>query len=195
MEGKKGAGEPSRPCPFEYKSTLQNHCQFFDPDGDGIVWPQNTFFGFRQLGFNWLMCFLSMLIIHATLSYPTVPNAILPDPFARIFMERVHRDKHGSDSGCYDNDGEFLEVKFDKYFERYSSRPEKDGLTVWDTVRAIWGQRCSMDFYGISSNVIEWMTTWMMFMPADGVLKKEDVRKVFDGSMFWKVAGKRGVKM
>jgi peroxygenase len=36
--------------------------------------------------------------IHGSFSYPTV-KGWLPDPFMRIFMENMHRTKHGSDSG------------------------------------------------------------------------------------------------
>jgi hypothetical protein len=36
--------------------------------------------------------------IHGSFSYPTV-KGLLPDPFMRIFMENMHRTKHGCNSG------------------------------------------------------------------------------------------------
>ena len=54
--------------------------------------------GFRRLGFGWLVSGLAVPFIHGSFSYPTL-SGILPDPFFRIYLERVHRTKHGSDSG------------------------------------------------------------------------------------------------
>jgi uncharacterized membrane protein len=34
-----------------------------------------------------------MLVIHGNFSYPTVHSLILPDPFFRIWLDRIHRDK------------------------------------------------------------------------------------------------------
>lgn len=32
------------------QTTLQQHCTYFDPDGDGIIWPQDTFWAIRAWG-------------------------------------------------------------------------------------------------------------------------------------------------
>ncbi|KDQ62950.1 hypothetical protein JAAARDRAFT_28921 [Jaapia argillacea MUCL 33604] len=135
-----------------------------------------------------------MLVIHGAFSYPTV-EGYLPDPFFRVYLDRIHRAKHGSDSGSYDNDGEFVSDKFEEFFEKYSSLYEKDGLTIWDTMRGIVGQRCVFDVFGWGAAMFEWIPTWVMVWPKDGVLRKEDVRGVYDGSIFWKVAKARGVDL
>lgn len=89
---------------------LQQHCDFFDADGDGVIWPLDTFRGFYALGFGVFLSILSVLIIHLNFSYPTVPG-ILPDPFFRLFLDNVHKAKHGSDTGVYDNEGRFVPQK------------------------------------------------------------------------------------
>jgi len=32
------------------RTVLQQHCDYWDPDGDGIVWPQDTYRGCRNFG-------------------------------------------------------------------------------------------------------------------------------------------------
>ncbi|KAG0504306.1 hypothetical protein KC19_N045000 [Ceratodon purpureus] len=56
-------------------SVLQQHCQFFDLNNDGIIYPWETYIGFRAIGFNILISFLSMVIINGTFSYiPWIPG-------------------------------------------------------------------------------------------------------------------------
>jgi len=50
---------------------MQQHCVYWDIDGDGVIWPIDTWRGFRDLGFNLLFCFLATIVVHATLSFPT----------------------------------------------------------------------------------------------------------------------------
>ncbi|TFK56892.1 caleosin domain-containing protein, partial [Heliocybe sulcata] len=177
------------------ESVLQQHCNFFDRDRDGVIWPTDTFRGFYQLGFGLFLSLLSTVIIHTFFAYPTQEWwQWIPDPLFRIHTERIHRDKHGSDSGSYDNYGGFVPQKFEDFFERYSSLPGKDGLTVLDTVKGIVGQRCVFDPIGWGGASFEWLATWILLWPADGIMKKEDVRGIYDGSIFWSVAKKRGVK-
>ena len=111
---------------------MQQHCVYWDRDGDGVIWPLDTWRGFRDLGFNLLFCFLATIVVHATLSLPTrsVGRALvvalqaltlisrlaisyIPDPFFRIYIETIHADKHGSDSGVFDTEGRFVPCKFE----------------------------------------------------------------------------------
>jgi hypothetical protein len=96
----------------------------------------------------------------------------------------------------------------------YSSLEDKSGLTVRDTLRALVGQRCILDPIGWGGAAFEWLATWILLWPADGVIRKEDVRAVYDGryvarglrwrdwgrtnehhSIFWKIAKERGVRL
>ena len=92
------------------QTVLQQHCAFFDTDGDGIVWPHDTFLGLRKLGFNVVLSITVTALTHALFSYATCAG-IFPDIFFRVFLDNIHRAKHGSDSGVYDNEGRFVPQK------------------------------------------------------------------------------------
>lgn len=134
------------------RTVLQQHCDFFDPDQDGVIWPLDTFRGFRNLGFNLFWSILAIFIIHANFSYPTV-HGILPDPFFRVYLDNIHKDKHGSDTGAYDNEGRFIPQKFEDFFAKYGS--QKDGLTALDIWRGLKGQRVIMDPIGWGAGIFE----------------------------------------
>lgn len=120
---------------------MQQHCIYWDRDRDGVIWPLDTWRGFRELGFNLLFCFLAMIVVHVTLSLPTrsigsvadvcAPNAdplfrlaisYIPDPFLRIYIATIHADKHGSDSGVFDTEGRFVPCKFEDMWTKVRER-------------------------------------------------------------------------
>ena len=168
-----------------HRTVLQQHCDFFDRRGTGVLWPSDTFIGFHALGFNVLICLFAAVIIHVNFSYATV-DGVLPDPFFRVFLANIHRAKHGSDSGTYDNEGRFVPQAFENFWTKYAGG--KDSMTVRETWAGVSGQRCIADPIGWSAAVLEWTATWILLWPQDGKIRKEDVRGVFDGSLFYTVA-------
>lgn len=68
----------------ERPTELQSHVAFFDRDGDGVIWPIDTyvprlglaslipkmysFRGLRAIGFNFLFALFSMIVIHGGFS-------------------------------------------------------------------------------------------------------------------------------
>ena len=103
-------GTPTWADEHARQTVLQQHCDFFDRDSDGIIWPYDTFRGFYALGFNVFLSITGMVLTHLLFAYATCP-ALVPDPFFRIFLENIHKAKHGSDSGVYDNEGRFVPQK------------------------------------------------------------------------------------
>jgi hypothetical protein len=174
-----------------HQTVLQQHIDFFDPDHDGIIWPLDTFWGLRRLGFNILLCVLSILIIHGNFSYPTLPGWI-PDPFFRIYSQNIHKDKHGSDTGAYDTEGRFVPQSFENIFSKYAEG--RDYVTVADVSRVLKGQRCLADPFGWFGAFFEWLVTYILLWPKDGRMKKEDIRGVYDGSIFYTIAASRTKK-
>lgn len=141
-----GTNEGNWAANHTHQTVLQQHCDFFDRDHDGVIWPLDTFLGFHDLGFNILFCALAAFVINVNLSYPTAPTWF-PDPFFRIYIARIHKDKHGSDSGTYDCEGRFVPQHFEDTFAKYA--PEgQDGLTLEDIWRMLRGQRLTADPFG-----------------------------------------------
>lgn len=81
--------------PLTFQQTvLQQHTLFWDRDGDGIITPYDTFFGFRELGFNLFFSFLAVLVINLNFSYPTrLAYSSWPDPLFRVYVGGLHKAK------------------------------------------------------------------------------------------------------
>ncbi|KAK1985445.1 Caleosin related protein-domain-containing protein [Colletotrichum cereale] len=165
--------------------------RFFDTDKDGVIYPTDTFWGFNRLGFGIFLSLLSVFIIHSNFSYPTL-SGYLPDPLFRIYTARIHKDKHGSDSGSYDTEGRFNPQKFEDMFFKYAGG--RDYMTFWDILAMLKGQRLVADPIGWGGAFFEWLATYLMLWPADGRMKKEDIRGVYDGSLFYTIAARRAQK-
>ncbi|KAK4549555.1 hypothetical protein LTR36_006552 [Oleoguttula mirabilis] len=177
----------------KHMTVVQQHCSYWDKDADGIIWPQDTWNGVRAWGWNFLLSAFAAFIIHANLSYPTSPS-YLPDPFFRIWIANVHKDKHGSDSMSFDNEGRFRPQEFEDFFAKYD-RNNKGGLDIYDLTRALKGQRLTFDFFGWAAALLEWLATYLLLWPEDGIVRKEDARRVLDGSIFQYKADQYAEKM
>ncbi|KAK5216429.1 hypothetical protein LTR47_008662 [Exophiala xenobiotica] len=176
----------------KHRTVVQQHCDYFDPDGDGVIWPSDTYHGCRKFGWNIFLSILATFIINFNLSYPTVPG-ILPDPFFRIYLDRVYKCKHGSDSMTFDTEGRFTPQHFENIFAKYD-RDNKGGLTFGD-VWSFWkGQRMVLDVFGINATLLEWTAVYLLLWPDDGIMKKEDIRGVYDGSIFYRMADQHAKK-
>jgi len=188
----------SRQCPFgtqtnnwakQHKnySTLQQHCLFFDPDNDGVIWPSDTWRGLWQLGYPLWIIFFATVIIHAGFSWFGSDNWLLPDPLFRLKIKNLHRTKHGSDTHTFDQEGRFHPALFENIFTKYD-RENKGGLTFMDGMRMLHGNRVVADFAGYLAGFVEWVLTYFL-VAKDGVVYKEDMRKVYDGSIFFERTG------
>lgn len=98
-----------RPTGTSTKTVIQSRShQVFQPLSVlGIIWPQDTYIGCRKFGWSPPLAALAAFLINVNLSYPTNPSW-LPDPFFRIWIKRLYKDKHGSDSMSYDNEGRLV---------------------------------------------------------------------------------------
>ena len=123
-----------------------------------------------------------------------------------IFLKNVHRDKHGSDTGTYDHEGRFVPQRFEDIFAKYAEG--RDYLTIWDVGNVLKGQRCIADPIGwggaffecessrflylrMSLLMITGIATYIMLWPEDGRMMKEDIRGIYDGSIFYTLAERR----
>ncbi|KAH8101333.1 Caleosin related protein-domain-containing protein [Cristinia sonorae] len=175
------------------QTVLQQHVDFFDINKDGVITPFETFIALRSINWSILLTIIAVLFIHGGLSYATLdPGNILPDPFFRIYVRNIHRAKHGSDTATYDSEGRFRPQMFEDIFAKWGEKKEDGqwGITFRQALQAIKGNRSFMDLFGMSAAIFEWFATYVTIWPEDGVMMLEDVRAVYDGSYFYKVADK-----
>jgi peroxygenase len=68
----------------------------------------------------------------------------IPHPLFPIYLDRVHRTKHGSDTGVYDHEGRFIPFAFEEIFSKFD-RDNKGGLS-WNDIQevrlCVWSQAC-----------------------------------------------------
>ncbi|ORY76033.1 Caleosin, partial [Protomyces lactucae-debilis] len=168
-------------------TVLVQHCAFWDRDGDGIIWPLDTFRGFRELGYNLLLSIIAVFVIHTGFSYPTrLQHSLVPDPLFRVYLDGIHKAKHGSDTGTYNSQGYFQPQVFEGIFNRYSA--SGDALTVREVFNLIKGQRVAMDPFGWFAAGFEFYTLVLSTYDAkSGVCPKDSIRRLYDGSFFWHV--------
>lgn len=169
----------------ENLSALQKHVLFWDRDGDNILFPQDVYTGFREIGFS-IPFSLASLLIPVFFSYPTsLAYSYIPDPFLRIHLSSIHKAKHGSDTGIYDSKGNIRTQFFEDLFEEFDSS-KTGSLGVKDLWRLLANNRVAADPAGWSFAAMEWGTTWLL-LQKDGRVWKEDLRQCYDGSLFWRL--------
>jgi hypothetical protein len=81
-------------------------------------------------------------------------------------------------------------------------------LTIWDVSNVLKGQRCIADPIGWGGAFFECkpnqyrhsrimlltkigIATYIMLWPEDGRMMKEDIRRIYDGSIFYTIAERR----
>ncbi|KAI4123785.1 MAG: hypothetical protein LQ338_005089 [Usnochroma carphineum] len=185
-ESPQGTIEDEYAMKNQHRTVVQQHVKYWDRDNDNIIWPRDTYVGCRDYGWGIALSLFAAFVINGGLSYPTVPG-ILPDPFFRIYVDRMYKAKHGSDSMTYDNQGRFRPQQFEDIFAKYDAG-NKGGLDIND-LWVFWREQMMVfDFFGWTACALEWIATYLLIWPDDGIMKKEDVRGIYDGSIFYKRA-------
>lgn len=119
-----------------------------------------------------------------------------------INVKHIHRAKHGSDAGVYDNAGRFVPARFEALFAKFGG--DKGGITFWDGLRArrrplgvlssassdagltllasqmLRANRNIADPVGWTGAFFELVATYLLIWPKDGIMTKEDWRVVYD---------------
>ncbi|KAJ0039179.1 hypothetical protein Pint_22374 [Pistacia integerrima] len=163
---------------------LQRHVAFFDRNHDGIVYPWETFQGFRSIGCGIFLSTASAFLINMALSSKTLtrqgkcPNLLFP-----IEVKNIHKAKHGSDSGVYDSEGRFVPLKFEEMFSKHA-RTHHNALTSDELMAMLKTNREPKDYKGWVASYAEWKILYYLCKDKHGLLEKDTVRAVYDGSLF-----------
>ncbi|KAK9276751.1 hypothetical protein L1049_006287 [Liquidambar formosana] len=133
------------------QNVLQKHVAFFDRNQDGIVYPWETFKGFRAIGCDIFLSTASAFLINIALSHKTRPGKF-PSLLFPIEVKNIQRAKHGSDSGVYDTEGRFVPSKFEEIFGKHA-RTNANTLTSDELMGMLKANREPKNYTG-------WVAAW-----------------------------------
>ncbi|XP_074274924.1 putative peroxygenase 4 isoform X2 [Silene latifolia] len=167
------------------ENVLAKHVTFFDRNHDGVVYPWETFQGFRAIGAGLALSTVAGLIINMGLSHKTRPGKF-PNLLFPIEIKNIAKAKHGSDSGVYDTEGRFVQSKFEAIFSKHA-HSNGNALTSNELGEMLKANRQPKDFAGWFGSYIEWKILFYLCKNKNGVLEKDTVRAVYDGSLFEKM--------
>ncbi|KAL2347751.1 hypothetical protein Fmac_001751 [Flemingia macrophylla] len=170
-----------KPIPHD-QNVLQKHVGFFDRNHDGIIYPWETFQGFRAIGCGILLSTVAAIFINGGLSQKTRPGKF-PSIFLPIEVKNIQRGKHGSDSGVYDSEGRFVPSKFEEIFSKHA-RSHPNALTSDELMGMLKANREPKDYGGWLASYTEWKILDVLAKEKDGLLHKDSIRAVYDGSLF-----------
>ncbi|XP_047057220.1 probable peroxygenase 5 [Lolium rigidum] len=170
---------------------LQKHVAFFDRNKDGVIYPAETYQGFRAIGCGVALSAFSAVFINGLLGPKTVPENMKAPAFKfPIYVKHIHKGKHGSDSGVYDAQGRFVPEKFEEIFKKHAhTRP--DALTGKELNELLQANREPNDMKGRVGGFTEWKVLYSLCKDKEGFLHKETVRAVYDGSLFERLEKER----
>ncbi|CDZ96256.1 EF-hand domain pair [Phaffia rhodozyma] len=153
----------------------------------GVIFPTDTYNGFRALGFNTFIALQSALAFHILhVSFPTCESWI-PDLRFPVYVERIARAKHGSDTESYTMEGTFDEGRYDRIFKKFDE-DQKGGLYFSEIVTMWKANRNVLDLIGWTFQVFLWGYLWLLAAdPQTGILDERSVRKQYDGSLYYEL--------
>ena len=167
-------------------SVLQAHVAFFDENKDGFISPAESARGFHRVGFAWPLARIAAVVIHSSFALWTTAESW--GPTLSIPVSRIHRAKHGSDTGSYDHEGRFVPSAFDAAFTRFGG---EGGALTWSQVRAMLAANANVkDVFGWTAAALEWGALFYVAATNDGgphapwVLTRERARQCMDGSLW-----------
>ncbi|XP_059655350.1 probable peroxygenase 4 [Cornus florida] len=168
------------------QNVLQKHVAFFDINKDGIIYPSETFHGFRAIGCGYFLSTFAAIFINVGLSGKTRPGKF-PSLLFPIEVKNIQKAKHGSDSGVYDTEGRFVPSKFEEIFSKHA-HSNSNSLTSDELMGMVKANRVPKDYAGWLASYVEWKILYILCKDKNGLLPKDTIRAVYDGSLFEQMA-------
>ncbi|KAG7980204.1 hypothetical protein I3843_05G169800 [Carya illinoinensis] len=171
------------------QDVLQKHVEFFDRNHDGVIYPWETFRGFRAIGSGLFLSTAAAFFINFSLSRKTRPGKF-PSLLFPIEVKNIKRAKHGSDSGVYDSEGRFVPSKFEEMFSKHALT-YPSSLTSDELMQMLKANRVPKDYGGWFASYTEWKVLYILCKDKNGLLPKETIKAVYDGSLFERMEKER----
>ncbi|GJN00138.1 hypothetical protein PR202_ga17302 [Eleusine coracana subsp. coracana] len=123
---------------------LQRHVAFFDRNKDGVIYPSETYEGFRVIGAGVPLSAVGAVFINGFLGPKTIPENEKVGPFKfPIYVKNIHKGKHGNTDTR--NHQSLFELHqhlgwggFTEWKVLFALCKDKDGFLHKETVRAVY---------------------------------------------------------
>ncbi|KAL3635950.1 putative peroxygenase 4 [Castilleja foliolosa] len=176
----------------DQSNILKKHVMFFDRNHDGVIYPSETFEGFRAIGCGVLLSSVAAVFINLGLSGKTRPGKHFSIHFP-IEVENIKLAKHGSDSGVYDKEGRFVSSKFEEIFAKHA-QTHPGALTSNELKNLLKSNREQKDYGGWLAAFTEWKILYHLCKDENGLLHKDVIRAAYDGSLFERMEKEKASK-
>ncbi|MFT4976971.1 MAG: peroxygenase [Myxococcota bacterium] len=179
------------------RTALQLHADFFDVDVDGFVEWTETYTRCRALGFSTVTSSGLASAINLALGSTTGGSTWT------INLDNIEAGIHGSDTGIYDADGDFVPSAFEAIFSRYDA--DGDDAISDTEIDALYsgqftdltGSLASKAEFGLLFDIageereVELPCSWFCdtYTDTEVVLTRATMTAFYDGSLFYTVAG------
>ena len=170
---------------------LEKHLSFFDRDHDGQLTREETAQGLRKLGLGTVRSEVTGSAINAGIGLRSSDHWY---DFTTVNLSKIHLSKHGSDTGIYDKQGQFVQAKYDELWARFD-QGQKGALNQAD----IQAMHASLSTDKVGDVAAKAEFDLLMEIAGqnqaqpDGsnqrVLTKDTMQQFYDGSLFYKLAG------
>jgi peroxygenase len=183
---------PSAVIQTQKKMTpLEKHLAFFDRDHDGQLTREETAQGLRKLGLGTVRSEVTASAINAGIGLKSSDHWY---DFTTINLSKIHLSKHGSDTGIYDAQGQFVQAKYDELWARFD-QGQKGALNQAD----IQAMHASLSTDKVGDVAAKAEFDLLMEIAGqnqtqpDGstqrVLTKDTMQQFYDGTLFYNLAG------
>ena len=185
------------------RTALQKHVAFFDRADDGMITWTDTYEGCRALGFSAPKSAALATAINGGLGTSTGGTTFT------IKVANIQKGKHDSDTDIYDEDGNYVQKKFDALFDRFDTDNDngisEDEFSVLYTrnYESATGSVISRFEFGLlmdiagetRSTTSTWSACSYWWCPSYTsttsykVLARSDLSGFYDGSLLYELAG------
>ncbi len=171
---------------------LQKHLSFFDGNHDGQLTRSETAVGLRRLGLGRAKSEAVATFINVGVGVSTSDHWYDP---TTINLAKIHHAKHGSDTGIFDAQGDFVPEKFNQLFERFDT--DKDQSLSQGEITKMH-EALKTDKVGDFASKGEFSLLMDLAgepREVDGqpskVLTRDTLQSFYDGTLFYKLVGEK----